>query len=101
MLVYRVLYYPDFSPASDWLRRVLMLSDTVIRIVPSDVTPDDSEGLLRLQDAIPGCLIAEAPEEGDIAIEPGDEARLRKAFALLGKKAKKSSRTIKINIAPD
>jgi hypothetical protein len=41
MLQYRVLYYPDFSPDSVWLRRVLMLTDSVMRIVPSDVKPDD------------------------------------------------------------
>jgi len=35
-----------------------------------------------------------SPQEGDVAIEPGDEPRFRKAFALLGKKSKKSSRKI-------
>jgi CRP-like cAMP-binding protein len=101
MIEYRVLYYPNFSPASDWLRRVLMLSDSVIRIVPSDVKPDDSEDLLRLQETIPGCLSGIAPEEGDVAIEPGDEPRLRKAFALLGKKSKTRSRKITVTIARD
>ena len=67
---YRVLYYPDFSPPPEWLRRVLLLSDNVVRIVPSDVTPEDAEDLRRLQDVIPDCLTAIAPEDSDIAIEP-------------------------------
>ncbi len=78
-----------------------MLSDNVIRIVPSDVEPNDSDDLLRLQDEIPGCLTALAPEDADVAIEPGDEPRLRRAFELLGKRSKKSSRTIKVTISND
>src|SRR5581483_4837485 len=99
MLEYRVLYYPDFSPASTWLRRVLMLSDKVIRIVPSDVTPEDSRDLLRLQDAIPGCLTAVAPDQEDVAIEPGEQYRLRHAFELLGKKSEKGSAKITVTVS--
>jgi hypothetical protein len=101
MIKYRVLYYPDFSPSPEWLRRVLLLSDNVVRIVPSDVTPQDADDLLRLQDVIPDCLTAIAPEDSDIAIEPGDEPRLTRAFELLGKRSKKSARTIKVIISPD
>jgi len=98
MLEYQVLYYPDFSPASSWLRRVLMLSDNVIRIVPPDVKPNDSADLLRLQEDIPGCLTAIAPEKGDVAIEPDDKLRFNRAFELLGKKSKKAARTITITV---
>ncbi len=99
MVEYRVLYYPDFSPDSTWLRRVLLLSDQVIRIVPSDVKPDDPDSLRRFQDAIPGCLTAVAPYDADVAIEPGDERRLRLAFQLLGKRYKKDSRSIEITVS--
>jgi hypothetical protein len=101
MIKYRVLYYPDFSPSPEWLRRVLLLSDNVVRIVPSDVTPEDAEDLRRLQDVIPDCLTAIAPEDSDIAIEPGDEPRLARAFELLGKRSKKSARTIEVIISTD
>jgi hypothetical protein len=101
MIKYRVLYYPDFSPSPIWLRRVLLLSDNVVRIVPSDVTPEDAEDLMRLQEVIPDCLTAIAPEDSDIAIEPGDEPRLRRAFKLLEKRSKKSARAIKVIISTD
>jgi hypothetical protein len=99
MVEYRVLYYPHFSPDSSWLRRVLLLSDQVIRIVPSDVKPDHPDNLRRLQDAIPGCLTAVAPDDADVAIEPGDRRRLRLAFELLGKRYKKDSSSIEITIS--
>src|SRR5712692_11605548 len=47
---YRVLYYPDFSPDPAWLRKVLLLFDAVVRIVPEDVHPDDPDDLVWLQD---------------------------------------------------
>jgi hypothetical protein len=101
MLQYRVLYYPDFSPDSMWLRRVLMLTDEVIRIVPSDVKPDDSEDVLRLQDVIPQCLTSVPPHPADAAIEPGEQPRLKRAFELLRKRHTQKSREITLIIGPD
>lgn len=99
MVEYRVLYYPDFSPDSTWLRRILLLSDKVIRIVPADVTPDDPDNLRRLQDVIPECLTSVAPEDSDVAVESGDAERLERAFQLLGKTYQKDSQKIEITVS--
>jgi hypothetical protein len=101
MVEYRVLYYPDFSPKSIWLRRVLMLSDNVLRMVPSDVKPQDSDDLRQLQDTIPGCLTSVPPIDIDVAIEPRDESRFTRAFEVLGRKSKKDSSTIEFTVSPD
>jgi hypothetical protein len=98
---YRVLYYPDFAPDSGWLRRILLLSDGVVRIVPADVDPDDSDDLKRLQETIEGCLRSVEPNTDDVAIEDGDEARLARAFGVLGKNAKDTAGRIEVSISLD
>jgi hypothetical protein len=96
---YRVLYYPAFSPDSRWLRQVLMVTDGVTRIVPSDVEPEDSEDLLRLQEAIPGCLRRMPPGKSDVAIELEDQPRLDRVLRLLSQRKRKGTKQITIEIS--
>jgi hypothetical protein len=98
MKAYTVLYYPDFHPNVVWLRRVLLLTDQVTRIVPTDVKLNDTEKLLELQDSIPGCLSAISPKEDDIAIERGSLPRLTKAFSFLGRSQRRKTTQRKIVI---
>jgi len=99
---YTLLYYPNFHPNAGWLRRVLLLSDSVARIVPTDVNIVDPEGLRMLQDSIPGCLKTISPETRDVAIEMYNMPRLAKSFAILARSRKKRSRKeIRITIAKD
>jgi hypothetical protein len=84
MSEYGLLYYPDFQPDPDWLKKVLLLADRVTRIVPTDVKLDDPDELLRLQSHIPDCLSSIAPREDDIALDSQNLPRLKKAFAFLG-----------------
>ncbi|MGA2337429.1 MAG: hypothetical protein ABSG08_18820 [Terriglobales bacterium] len=97
-----LLYYPDFHPNASWLRRILLLADDVTRIVPLDVELHDPQGLLALQDSVPGCLRTISPEKADIAIENDHLPRLVKAFAFLARSRSKASKeTVTIVIAPD
>jgi hypothetical protein len=98
---YKVLYYPDFAPDPTWLRKILLLSDGVVRIVPADVDPKDPDDLKRLQDEMQGCLSSVGPDENDVAIEHGDEPRLARMFALLGQKGKGEAAHIDITISSD
>src|SRR5689334_20886536 len=63
MSAYTLLYYPGFHPNAIWLRRILLLADDVVRIVPADANADDPDDLLELQNSVPGCLRAISPEE--------------------------------------
>ena len=83
---YRVLYYPDFEPDPTWLRRILMVCDGVIRIVPTDVILDDPDDVKRLQDAVEGGLDRISPEAGDTAVEYADRDRLSKSFRALAER---------------
>jgi hypothetical protein len=101
MSEYALLYYPDFHPDSVWLRRVLLLSDSVTRIVPTDVELDDPDELHALQDSIPSCLRTISPEERDVSIEEQNLPRLTKAFAFLARSQRKGSkRKITMTISP-
>lgn len=84
MASYNVLYYPGFHPDPKWSRRILLLADSLIRIVPTDVPTHDSSSLLALQDAVPGCLQSVSPLNSDTTFNDKDMPRLAKAFALLG-----------------
>lgn len=97
---YALLYYPDFHPDSVWLRRVLLLSDSVTRIVPTDVELDDPDELRALQGSIPNCLRAISPEERDVMIESQNLPRLARAFAFLARaEGKRSKKKITITIS--
>jgi hypothetical protein len=97
---YTLLYYPDFHPDSVWLRRVLLLSDNVTRIVPSDVDLRDPEELCALQESIPDCVRKIAPQEHDVRIESQNLPRLAKAFSLLARsRPKRSRKKIEITIS--
>jgi hypothetical protein len=102
MTAYNLLYYPDFEPNPAWLRRVLLLADSVTRIVPNDVRLKDSDDLLALQDSSPGCLDQISPEDRDITIESDRLPRLKKAFAFLGRsKVRPPKGTVTISISRD
>lgn len=96
---YRVLYYPDFTPDPTWLRQVLLLSDGVVRIVPSDVDPHDPDAVEELTEEISGCLSTMVPTAADIAIEHGEEDRLARVFALLGKATSQPPSSLNIRIS--
>ena len=98
---YRVLYYPDFAPDPTWLRRILLLSDGVVRIVPPDVDPEDPDDLKRLQGDVEGCLSSVRPDAKDVAIERSDQVRLARVFRLLKKKRKNASSHCDITISSD
>jgi hypothetical protein len=100
MTAYPLLYYPDFQPDPVWLRRILLLADSVTRIVPNDIHLNDPDDLLALQDSVPGCLGRISPDERDITIESVELPRLAKAFAFLGRsKARLSKKTVTISIS--
>jgi hypothetical protein len=103
MTNYTLLYYPDFHPDSVWLRKILLLADNLVKIVPAEVRDlDDSDDLLALQESIPGCLSAISPDEHDVSIESEDMPRLKKAFALLREsRGRGGEREVKINISKD
>lgn len=99
MTDYRVLYYPNFVPDALWLRRVLLLTDGVYRIVPDDISPDDSEDILRLQDAIPSCLESLAPTTNDVSVAYGEEPRLTQFFEALASDRRKRSRELTVEMS--
>jgi hypothetical protein len=96
---YNVLYYPDFTPKALWLRRVLLLADSVTRIVPPDVKPNDSEDVLAVQEAVPGSLTSVAPEPRDTAIERGDEERYRRVFGAVAQQRRPDADEIRITVS--
>lgn len=99
MTDYRVLYYPNFVPDALWLRRVLLLTDGVYRIVPDDVSPEDSEDVLRLQDAIPSCPESLAPTTNDVSVAHGEEPRLTQFFEALASDRRKRSGDLTVEIS--
>jgi hypothetical protein len=100
MSAYTLLYYPGFHPNAIWLRRILLLADDVVRIVPADVEADDPDDLLELQNSVPGCLRSLSPEERDVAIETDNMPRLEKAFAFLARShPKRPKKKITIEIS--
>jgi hypothetical protein len=77
---YNVLYYPHFQPSTRWLRAILLFTDSVTRIVPKDVVPEDSEELKELIQEIPDCVKSIAPNDSDIDIDDRSMQRMNKAF---------------------
>lgn len=98
---YQVLYYPDFVPDGIWLRRILLLADGVVRIVPTDVSPEDSADILRIREALPDCLTSVAPDSHDVAIEDGEHLRLARIFELLGGQRRDSGSEVTVEISTD
>lgn len=96
---YRVLYYPDFTPNPLWLRRILLLADSVTRIVPSDVKPDDPDDVCAVREAVPGSLTSVVPEKHDTAIEPGDEHRFRRVFGVLRQQRRSNPKKVTITVS--
>lgn len=76
-----------------------MLCDSITRIVPIDVDPDDPAELRTLQNSIPGSLRTIAPEDRDVAIERQDLLRLARAFALLSHSRGRSRKKIEMRIS--
>jgi hypothetical protein len=102
MIEYELLYYPNFQPDVVWLKKVLLLSDRVNRIVPADVTLHDPDELLRLQAAIPDCLSSIEPRGEDVALENNNFRRLKRAFELLAEaNTTHNDRSITITISGD
>jgi hypothetical protein len=97
---YSLLYYPGFHPNPIWLRRVLLLTDNVTRVVPTDVPVSDPEDLLALREAMPECLRSISPVETDITIADHEMPRLARAFAFLAaSRSEASKRTVEISIS--
>jgi len=87
-----MLYYPDFHPAITWLRSVLLVTDEVNRIVPTEFPTDDPPALAEMRDAIDGCLINLPPTAIDISPTGDELVRLDRAFASLQRKPPRSER---------
>ena len=100
MNAYSLLYYPGFHPNPIWLRRVLLLTDHLTRVVPTDVPTSDPEGLLALQEVVPECLRSISPVETDITIAYHEMPRLARAFAFLAaSRGEASKRRVEISIS--
>src|ERR1700722_20561339 len=100
MNTYNLLYYPGFHPSPIWSRRILLLADSLTRVVPTDVPASDPDDLVALQDAVPGCLRSISPEETDVAIEDHEMPRLASAFAFLAASHSTASKNrVKISIS--
>jgi hypothetical protein len=63
---YQVLYYPHFQPNVSWLKAMLLFVDGVVRIIPEDVDPKDSDALKTLINEIPGSLTSISPIPWDM-----------------------------------
>ncbi|TET71560.1 MAG: hypothetical protein E3J56_06485 [Candidatus Aminicenantes bacterium] len=102
MQEYRVLYYPHFQPKIKWLKSILLFVDKVIRIVPSDVDPMDSDELKELIHTLPGCLTSISPKAPDTDIDDINLDLMNKAFCFISKKIpKKKKQGIELNFAPN
>ena len=78
-----MLYYPGFHPNVTWLRSVLLFTDEVKRIVPTDYPTDDPVPLKSMRDSIDGCLVNLPPAAVDVSPNPDELYRLDRAFRLL------------------
>ena len=78
--VQQVLYYPHYQPKLPWLMSMLLLTDRVLRIVPHDADPEDSDSIKRLIQEIPGSLVSRSPDFVDIDFDSLTLERLRIAF---------------------
>jgi hypothetical protein len=77
---YEVLYYPNFQPNLEWLKSMLLVSDTVERIVPYGVDLQDPVELRDLLTVLPDSLKAVPPENPDVQLEGRQLERLDKVF---------------------
>ena len=78
--IYSVLYYPHFQPDIRWLKSLLLLTDNVLRIVPKEAVPDDSDEMTELIQEIPGALVSKPPMDVDIEADELTLQRMQKAF---------------------
>lgn len=80
---YTVLYYPSFQPDVGWLRKILLLTDRVARVVPKDADTEDAVALLDLLKVVPEGLTNLAPNIHDISLDYLSMQRLSRAFAFI------------------
>ena len=73
---YTVLYYPSFQPDIGWLRKILLLTDHVARIVPKDADTEDPTPLLDLLNVVPEGLTNLPPNPYDVSLDDLSTQRL-------------------------
>jgi hypothetical protein len=97
------LYYPDFHPGLAWLRSILLITDEVKRIVPSDFPTDDPEPLKEMIGEVEGCLDSVPPLSVEITPSSDELGRLKRAFDEVSKypAADFTSRGFALKIGPN
>jgi hypothetical protein len=102
MANYRILYYPHFRPNLRWLKAILLLVDQVIRIVPHDADPEDSDQLKELIEEVPGCLTSISPRDFDIDIDDLNLRRMNKALCHIAESLPKArNREVDLSIGTE
>jgi hypothetical protein len=97
----KILYYPHYQPTSKWLRSMLLLTDQIERIVPSDADPEDDDLIKELMQSLPGSLTSRPPEQHDIDFDHLTLERLRFGFRFIKKNIDTTvTRGVKIVITP-
>jgi len=82
---YRILYYPTYDPSEPWLRGMLLLADTVTRIIPDEVNHADPEYIKDILTAIPNAVTRISPQSADTQLDSINLERLERALQLIPK----------------
>jgi hypothetical protein len=96
--MFDLLYYPKIEPPHTWLRRMLLLADSLSIFVPSVDDLDYTDELLSLREALPTDTIRElTPNDEDLALSPGSREYLERACKLIAAEPQPRHITVTIN----
>lgn len=83
---FEALYYPDYEPPEKWLRKYLLVFDTIRSIIPITANVKLQDYILEMQDKIPNSFVPESPMKSDLEYIDFNINRLDKSFKLIKEK---------------
>ena len=87
----KVLYYPNIEPNIEWLKRVLLVTDHIVRIVPEDLTHGTNPEFQRFCDILPDAISDTQPIDADIKLDEYEMGRLNQAFEMIAASSHQAS----------
>ncbi|XVV11414.1 hypothetical protein ACQP2X_42330 [Actinoplanes sp. CA-131856] len=95
-----LLYYPKIEPPHNWLRRTLLLTDSIGIFVPSVDDLDFTDRLYDLQQSLPDGTIREVTADtDDVKLPPDMEFYLDRALGLIAREPAMSGYQVNITAA--